>query len=867
MSEQSSKNWSCIEQAFQNALELGAPERDSFLAHLREEAPEMCDELQKLLAAHERAEEFLETPAVVKSDVSSPVSQVPLQVGARIGAYVIERLIAFGGMGTVYEAHQQNPERRVALKVMNQRLGSRSAERRFEFEVRVLGRLKHPGIAQIIEAGVAKSDDRSLPFFAMELVDGRKLTEYARAKAMSIPARLDLLIGIFEAVHHAHQRGIIHRDLKPDNILIDQSGLPKILDFGIARATDVDIQSTTMQTNVGEVLGTLAYMSPEQVAGDPAAIDIRSDVYALGVISYELITGSLPYVLTNKSLPEALRIIREVEPAASPLTGKSIRGDLRTIIAKALEKDKERRYPSASEFAADIRRFLDDEPIIARAPSSMYLLGKFARRHKPVVVGVAATLGALLLGLVLATRATIRARVAEREARELAQSETIHRETAEAERARAQRAAAISESVTDFLQEVLAGSDPEGTLGPDATIREALDHAARRVSEASSEPPEVQAAVNAAVGTTYHNLGLYEQAETHFRQTLATYQRIYGDEHPETLEAMNNLGYLLCDRGKLRESETLLRAAVAGFEQALGPNHEQRQTALNNLSVTLTDLGDIEGAASISREVLDARLATLGEDHSLTLLSLNNLGVVYMRLGRLEEAEAMIRRALSGRRRVLGEKHPRTIITLDNLALILEDRGKLDEAEAIYRESMALFRQIRGEEHPDTLIAMYSLAGLLHQRGQLDESEDLFRRTLEIRRRVLGDAHADTLFTMRHLAGVLADQERAAEAEAIFAEAVAIIQRTAPPSPAFVYRIPLFYASFLVERERFREAEPLMLYGYNELSRRLASDHRHVRLARESLVRLYKAWDKPDKAMEYSHADPGVPVDATDATP
>ncbi len=888
MSDQSSDGWARIEQAFQHALKLDHQERDSYLTELREEAPKLYDELQKLLAAHDHAEEFLETPAIVEVDTPSGPSHAPVQIGTRVGAYVIQRLIASGGMGTVYEASQQHPERRVALKVMNQHLGTRSAERRFEFEVQVLGRLKHPGIAQIIEAGVAKMDGQSVPFFAMELVQGKTLTDYLDVKQPGDPARLKLLISICEAVHHAHQRGVIHRDLKPDNILVDQSGLPKILDFGIARATDVDIRRPTMRTDVGEVLGTLAYMSPEQVAGDPAAIDIRSDVYALGVIAYELIAGSPPYVLTNKSLPEALRIIREEEPEASIMAGRSIRGDLRTIIAKALEKEKEQRYASASEFAADIRRFLNDEPIVARPPSTFYQFRKFAKRNRTLVGATAAVVVALLGGVVTTSIQAGRARLAE---------------------AAAKREAGTAKAVTEFLTQTLVAADPFHQQDADVSIRDAIDAASGTVETNLRGQPLVEAAVREVIGTIYRHLAVYDRAREHLAVAEKINREHLGDDHPATLSTRMQQAVLAKETGRYDESQELFEHVLVRRRILLGTEHEDTIGAMINLADLHHERGEYVEAVTLARETLDILRRTHLEMNEITLTCMNHLALYLHKQGELREAEDMMRRTLAGRRQSIGSIHPSTLITIDNLATLLRELGQLAEAERLHREALAGFEKTLGEDHFETLRASSNLGGVLVKLEKYDEAEDVYRRTLAARQRVLGEDHLDMMnsyyglanflaergklreaerlmrkaragvqrilgednryyvFTTHGLANVLEEKGEHGAAEALHREALRTAEAVFPADHPRVSKMRTAYGRCLTMLERFEQAESELLAAYASAKRALGGEHETTVTARRRIVELYEAWGKPDKAMEYSHSDHGVPVDAVESAP
>src|SRR5215471_15825455 len=384
-----------VEAAFAAALELPACERPSFLTSEYPNDPALRAEVEALLRNYQAAGSFLEPIAGSRlPSLAEATSFLP----TAIGCYRIRRLVGQGAMGAVYEATQEHPRRTVALKVIKPGWANPELLRRFEQESQALARLQHPCIAQIYEAGMADAGFGPQPYFAMELIRGRSLREYAEEHHLDTEQRLQLMVRICEGVQHAHQRGLIHRDLKPGNILVDETGQPKILDFGVARVTDSDTQ-TTRQTDLGQLVGTLAYMSPEQALGDPLELDTRSDVYALGVILYELLAGRLPYTV-SRNLPEAVQTIREEDPAPLSSISRNYRGDIETIVAKALEKDKGRRYVSAADLAGDIRRYLADEPIVARPPSTTYQLQKFARRHKAVVGGVAAVFVVLVAGII-----------------------------------------------------------------------------------------------------------------------------------------------------------------------------------------------------------------------------------------------------------------------------------------------------------------------------------------------------------------------------------------------------------------------------------------------------------------------------------
>jgi WD40 repeat protein/predicted Ser/Thr protein kinase len=401
------ENGDRIEALFHQAADLPPEQRQAMLDAACANDPGLRAEVDQLLANDARlgaaeGSAFLKSPLsrtnvepLVGAAPSHPAGEPPLP--SHLGRYRLIRLLGEGGMGAVYEAEQDSPRRTVALKVVRPGVASSALLKRFRHESQILGQLHHPGIAQVYEAGLA---DDGQPFFAMEFIRGLPLDEYARLRSLTLRDRLDLVARVCDAVQHAHDQGVIHRDLKPVNILVEETGQPKVLDFGVARATHADLVTGAGLTQTGQLLGTPNYMSPEQVTGDPAAIDHRADVYALGVILFELAAHRRPYQLENRPLAETARLILEEDPPRLGSLNPELRGDVETIVAKALEKDRARRYPSAADLAADLRRWLAHEPILARPTSALYQLRKFARRHRGLVGGVLATGVALVLGLV-----------------------------------------------------------------------------------------------------------------------------------------------------------------------------------------------------------------------------------------------------------------------------------------------------------------------------------------------------------------------------------------------------------------------------------------------------------------------------------
>jgi tetratricopeptide (TPR) repeat protein len=740
--------------------------------------------------ASDAREDPVDDDARTTRQVSTPGQSYP----DRIGPYRVRALIGEGAMGIVYEAEQERPRRRVALKIIRPGVSTPAMLRRFEHEYEFLGRLQHDGIAQIYQAGIADAGVGPQPYFAMELVRGRRLDEFARLKELTLEQRLTLVAEIADAVQHAHHRGIIHRDLKPANILVTETGNPKVLDFGLARAAQAELQST-VQTLAGEVVGTMSYMSPEQVVGDMSELDTRSDVYALGVILYELLSGRVPFDVSRKSLPEAVRIIREDEPARLSSITRALPTDVETIVGKALEKDKLRRYGSAAELAEDIRRFLRNEPIVARRPSASYQLKKFAHRHKGLVGGAIAVLIALIAGVVVSTWQAVRASRAER----IAQTRA---DEAQAEKAKA-------EAVTKFVTEMLSSADPAQARGREVTVRAALDEAARKIDAgAMKDQPEVEVAVRNAIGTTYEGLGVFEQAERQLRTALDLQSRSrpnpvvradtdarlanvlyklqrhadakpYAEEavrlrmealglrHPDTASSLDDLGGVLYGMGDLTGAEAKLREALAIRREVLSPDDPQLSTSLNNVGFILQEKGNLKDAETMFLESLAIDRQRLGNDHPEVAIKLVNLSRLNNGQQKFDAAEPFAREAVAIRRKVLGNDHPALVNALDHLATALEDR-RPDEASTIRREGLAIARARFGEGHQETARLQSNLAFALYKQGAYQEAASLYRSAADTYAKTIGAEDSVTLLAQLGLARSLngAGDFRGAEARA-----------------------------------------------------------------------------------------------------
>jgi non-specific serine/threonine protein kinase/serine/threonine-protein kinase len=723
---------------------------------------------------------------------SSPDAQL---LSRPIGPYRLIEPLGEGGMGEVWLAEQTEPvRRRVAVKLIKAGLDTRAVISRFESERQALGLMDHPAIARVLDAGTTPE---GRPYFVMDYVDGARLTLFCDTEQLSIPERLELFCQICDGVQHAHQKAIIHRDLKPSNILIarvDGKPRPKIIDFGIAKAAaGQHLTGRTLPTEIGAMLGTPEYMSPEQA--DPAGTDVdtRTDVYSLGVILYELLTGELPFPpeeLRSTSQEALRRRIREVD-APRPSTSvtrrgerasgaasarrtevgglaRLLRGDLDAIVLKALEKDRTRRYGTVSELAADIQRHLRHVPVVARAPTTAYRVARYVRRHR-VGVAIAATLALLLLAFAISTQVQ-----ATRVARE--------RDRANAALETARREGAASKRVTDFLTGMFKVSDPGEARGNSITARELLDRASKDVETALSGDPVLQSRMMDTMGGVYASLGLYPRAAALVEQALAIRTRVLGADHPDTLRSATKLGGIYSRSARYADAERLLSDALERGRRVNGPEHPDTLGTLANLGTVAFWQGKYGRAEEIHRQVLEVRRRVLGADHPDTLISLSNVALAVSDQGRLGEAESLQRQILEARTRVLGAEHPDTLAAMNNLALVLRNLERPAEAEALLRKTVEIRTRVLGAEHPDTLGSVSNLANTLMDQHRAVEAEKLYRDTLAIEQRVLGPDHPNTFLATMGLASALTEQGQLKAAEALDRDLLKAQQRVLGPT-------------------------------------------------------------------------------------
>jgi len=721
------------------------------------------------LTDHRRADDDKPTEmSVPTAGTPEPISEQETTAGGdpkRVGRYFILDKLGEGGMGTVYAAEQREPVRReVALKLIKLGMDTREVVRRFEAERQALAVMDHPNIAKVLDAGATLA---GRPFFVMELVHGTPIDRYCDQQEMTTRQRLELFVTVCQAVQHAHQKGVIHRDLKPTNILVSTVGgqpLPKVIDFGVAKATGQGMTRATMFTETGQLVGTPEYMSPEQAEMSGLDVDTRTDVYALGVILYELLTGDLPFdseKLRRSPFVEMQRIIRELDPPtpSTRLTSlggarlgtiaerrrtepgtlsRQLRGDLDWIVMKALEKDRSRRYETANALALDVRRHLDDEPVLARPPSRAYRMRKFVRRNRLAVAAAAALSLALVAGVVGTTIGLLRA----------------------------QREAAKAHAAVKFIRETFASVDPEEGQGRQVTVREVLDQAAADVGEAYAEQPEIEALIRSTIGGMYQKLGFYAEAEPQLERALALQERLAGDRDLDTMKTLSQLGQVYLRQRRHAEAERIFERLLAASRRTHGKRHDETLTAMHNLAAVYLRQQRYAEAEPLLEELLAARRELLGEEDRRTTATMNNLAHLYKDTARYAEAETLFRRALDVRRRTLGDAHPRTLISAFNLGELYRETDRVEEAEPLIREALAGFREKFGDGHPYTLEALNGLAALEKRRGRLDEAEGLASESYRLHVARLGADDPATREVALALADICAAAGRPADADA-----------------------------------------------------------------------------------------------------
>lgn len=774
--------------------------------------------------------------------------RAPQRHPREIGGFRILGKLGEGGMGIVYEAEQQSPRRRVALKVVR---GGQFVDdvylRMFRREAETLARLVHPNIAAIYEVGRTEDGQH---FFTMELVSGQTLSAFVRDRLgaerpspTDLRERLRLFNTICRAVNHAHQRSVIHRDLKPSNIVVTEGGEVKILDFGLARITDADVAAASVLSEMGTIKGTLPYMSPEQTSGDSRNVDLRTDVYSLGVILYELLSGRYPYETQTVSVVQAIRTICQEPPR--PLKeasgGAAIDVDLQTIAAKALEKEPDQRYQSAAALAEDVERFRASQPILAHPPSTMYQLRKLVARHK-LAVAAAGGVAVLLLALALTM---------------VVQAERVRKE-----RDRATAEAAKASAISVFLLDALGAADPWSKGSRNVTLLDALAQAQAKARTAFGSQPLVEASVLRTIGTTFSNLAEYSEAEKALRGALDLRVAAAGPKSPEAADALRALSRMYAEWRKFDEAEKYARDALEITRWIHGDKSLATAAAMNALAGAVAGGGRLPESRSLAEEVLRiaragpgaAEIAGFGhvDAGTVEIDALKSLFLIALDQGESPRMDALSRETLALVKARYGNRHPEVATALSDYALAQMYNGDLAGAERSYLEVIELRVALLGSDHPEVASARENLGNAYFRAGKLDETARSLEVVLAMRRKALGDDSEPVARTLSNMAAVYREAGNNEAAERAYREAVDRFRRKLGPEHPSVGHALSGLGDVLRREGKFGEAEATLRSALDILVKALGEDSSMAQVTLNRSADLYTAWGKPAQAAAYT---------------
>jgi serine/threonine protein kinase/tetratricopeptide (TPR) repeat protein len=857
------REWQRIQEIFETVTALPQPEREAYLAETCAGDEGVRQEVESLISVRQSADGFFETPAVAEGLKAFLDSGGELMVGHHIGPYKIIREIDRGGMGAIFLAARDDDQyqKRVAIKLIKRGMDTDFILRRFRHERQILANLDHPNIARLIDGG---STEDGRPYFVMEYIEGQRIDLYCDGRGLSIQERLKLFDQVCAAVQYAHQNLVVHRDLKPGNILVTKEGTPKLLDFGIAKLLDQEPGAERTLTAL-RVL-TPEYASPEQIKGE--AITSASDLYSLGVMLYQLLTGHPPYRLKSRSNHEVVRAVCDQEPErpslvvgraeqdpesigapAKVITPEKISelratqpeklrrllsGDLDNIISTALRKEPQRRYQSVAQFAEDIRRHLAGLPVSASRDTLSYRTSKFVKRHKTAVAAAAFVMLTLVGGII----ATVwQARVATKE-----------RDVARIEKAKAER-------INRFLQDTLGFADPSwqspgAGRGMNATVGDALKQASQRAESELADQPEVLAGVLRTTGEAYQNLGQFDLAEHDLRESLDIYRKIYREDNPEVARALHLMADDISLKGERDTSLSLLQQALATYRK-----HSADGTvpplwpveALNDIGLISTTKGEPAAGEQFLREALNLCPQVSGNDRAVVGVVLANLGQARMTQGDFTEAASLYQRSIDEYRRLPGRERLELATSLIFLGEALRLQRKFADSEAALQESLGITGRLTGDVSPNGALVTATLALVLYDKGDYSDAEAAAKRSLRITEQLLPKGHLAFSGPMTTLGLIMNQTGRSAEAESILREALAIRERILPKHYWQIASTESALGECLTMQKRYAEAEPLLRESYDDLRKSLGDQHPRTIKARQLLVQLYQASGNREK--------------------
>jgi hypothetical protein len=884
------------ESLFHEALAKPASERAAFLEQACADQPGLRAAVEALLAAHEAPASLLDQPPDVLLSTTTDYHPAIAPGVVIAGRYTLVEKLGEGGMGDVWVAKQTEPvKRKVALKLIKTGMDSRAVLQRFEQERQALALMDHPHIARVLDGGLTP---QGRPFFVMELVNGLMLTKFCDEARLTPRQRLELFVSICQAVQHAHQKGIIHRDLKPANILvtlIDGQPVPKVIDFGVAKATAGKLTEESLSTQFGAVIGTFEYMAPEQAGYAGVDSDTRADIYSLGVILYELLTGLKPFDgrrLRQAALTELLRMLKEEEPS-KPSTRLStegalpslaalrqtepkklmalLRGELDWVVMKCLEKQRDRRYETANGLARDLQRYLADEPVEARPPSTAYRLGKFLKRNKGPVAAVSLVLLALVVGIIGTTwgwleaqrqeklardEATAKeeARQAEVRARLAAQSEKL---LAEAARDNEAKERGYAEAVTQFVTDdflALTSVEGQGRFGGEeltryATLHDLLDRAAGKLQQRKDLAPRTEAELCWIIGVSYRGMGEAVRALSFLERSVALRRQAFGLDAEETLNAQNSLAVAYRAAGQVDLAVPLHELTLRIYEAKLGPDDPRTLTMMNNLATAYQEAGKRDLALPLLKQTLQLRKAKLGPDDPDTLSSMNSLAHAYWEVGKLDLALPLFEQTLQLRKAKLGPDDLDTLISMNNLAKAYEDASKRDLALPLFEQTLQLRKAKLGSDHPLTLLSMHNLASAYEAAGKLELALPLFEQTLQLRKAKLGPDDPDTLSSMSSLASAYLEAGKLELALPLYEQTLPLRKAKLGPDHRDTLTSMNNLARAYQAAGKLDLALPLFEQTFPLMKAKLGPDDPHTLTSMNNLARAYWQQQQPDKAI------------------